>query len=154
MILYSLSSCNAHKKVARKKETTSERQTQEGSVFLKDTIRFDLETHRLATAQSNKERWVEILPIGPFTFSPADGFRGEATRVLVRQKDQQEALNGVDSRKRRKEGSTQRIEQQRERGSSIKKEEQNKEVERPMISWIMILLILIGAGLCLLKFIR
>lgn len=146
ILLLSLSSCNVRKEVVSKKGTTKERQRQEGRITIRDTIRFGMEMHRLSTGQTDKEGFVEILPVGPFTYSVADGFHGEAIRVLVQQRDRSEYTGAVDSMESHQGGSTKRMEQQTESDLSIEKEQSDKKVERPIISWITIVLILMAAG--------
>ncbi len=82
-LIFSLCSCSALKeKLVRKADSASTRQS---SASERKTVSSTSRQQRLllVTDSSNHQYTAEIIPAGPFHYSPKEGFTGTASRILI-----------------------------------------------------------------------
>ncbi|GEM_PF-1325574 len=139
-MLFSFCSCSVFKeKLVRKADSAS---TWQSSSAESKTVSSTSQQQRLLviTDSSNHQYTAEIIPAGPFHYSPLEGFTGTASRIIITGR-----LSG-ESTRRDSSGSTRTLAAQTNTASAeqqqtqVTRSEKTKEVKRSAKRWLWVVL--------------
>src|SRR3546814_8840032 len=71
-------SCNTFKKVAKEKEITEIQRQRMERKLIEDSVLTISEINHSSSGELTHEVVLEIVPVGTVSYSPTEGFRGEA----------------------------------------------------------------------------
>ncbi len=149
-----LTSCTANKKVIKEKETLREQQRLKERVQLAERLQFTTQSHQFDSGWVTNDVVLEIIPIGKFTYSLSEGFQGEASKILVKGKNQQEYLKSLDTEEVKQEDRALSQLLDAESSRSVVNKSTDKSVKRSVVKLVIALLLGIGVVYGVRKIVR
>ncbi|SEM33210.1 hypothetical protein SAMN05216436_103231 [bacterium A37T11] len=111
-----------------------------------DSLVQNTQTKHLLISNQQEHAEAEIIPVGPFTYSPDSGFRGSAAKVTIKRKRNQQQLEKDTTAQHTKAVKKQKIQQQVTDLHKQQDTQSNSKSQTGFSTFPLTLLVLVLAG--------